>query len=354
MAASTSSSRPRVKRSEAPAGRSAAPGRPRILIVTPYTARTNNGNWQTASRWARMLRGPFDVRIAQAWHPADPAPDLLIALHARRSAAAVEAFARAFPQRPRLVVLTGTDLYRDIATDATAKRSLQRATRLVALNRCAADALPAQLRPKLDIVLQSAEPIVPRPKSRAFTVVVAGHIRDEKNPQLVWRVARDWPPQVPLRLLHIGAALQPELGRQARQVEREQPLYRWRGARPRSALRRRVATAHLLLHPSHMEGGSLAIIEALTAHTPVIASRVPGNVGLLGASYPGLFDADDAAAATALIERTATDTRFAARLARYCARLARQFTPEREQAALRLAVNRCLRAAARRPNLRHR
>ena len=349
-----SSSRPRVSQSDARAGRAAAQRRPRILIVTPYTARTNNGNWQTASRWARMLRGLYDVRVAQDWQPNDTAPDLLIALHARRSAAAVAAFAAAWPARPRLVVLTGTDLYRDIATDAHAKRSLELATRLVALNRSAADALPARLRPKLDIVLQSAEPIGPCPKSRAFTVVVAGHLRDEKNPQLVWRLVRDWPPQVPLRLIHIGAALQPALGNQARQVERERPLYHWRGARPRSALRRRVASAHLLLHPSHMEGGSLAIIEALMAHTPVIASRVAGNVGLLGASYPGLFDADDAAAAAALIERAGRDARFAARLARACAQLARQFTPEREQAALRLAVARCLRATTQRPNPRHR
>jgi len=301
-----------------------------------------------------MLRTTFNVRIAQDWQPADPAPDLLIALHARRSAAAVAAFAAAFPQRPRLLVLTGTDLYRDIVTNAQAKRSLELATRLVALNRCAADALPAALRPKLDIVLQSASPLGPLPRSRAFTVVVAGHLRDEKNPQLVWRLMRDWPAQVPLRLVHIGAALQPALGRQARQVERVQPAYVWRGARPHSALRRRVASAHLLLHPSHMEGGSLAIIEALMAHTPVIASRVPGNVGLLGASYPGLFDADDAAAAAALIARASSEPRFAARLARDCARLARQFTPQRERIALQRVVNRCLRTAPHRPNLRHR
>ena len=105
-----SSSRPRVSQSDARAGRAAAQRRPRILIVTPYTARTNNGNWQTASRWARMLRGLYDVRVAQDWQPNDTAPDLLIALHARRSAAAVAAFAAAWPARPRLVVLTGTGL----------------------------------------------------------------------------------------------------------------------------------------------------------------------------------------------------------------------------------------------------
>jgi hypothetical protein len=58
--------------------------RPQVTIVTPYGAQANNGNWQTASRWARMLRGPYRVRITTAWRAADTAPDLLIALHARR------------------------------------------------------------------------------------------------------------------------------------------------------------------------------------------------------------------------------------------------------------------------------
>ena len=349
-----SSSRPRVKRSDARTGRVAARARPRILIVTPTTARANNGNWQTASRWARMLRGPFTVRVAQDWQPADPAPDLLIALHARRSAAAVAAFATAFPQRPRLVVLTGTDLYRDIATDPHARRSLELATRLVALNRCAADDVPAAMRTKLDIVLQSATVLGPLQKPRAFTVVVAGHLRDEKNPQLVWRLMRNWPAARPLRLVHIGAALEPDLGRQAARLAQERPAYRWLGACPRAALRRRVARAHLLLHPSHMEGGSLAIIESLMAHTPVIASRVPGNIGLLGPRYPGLFDANDTAGAATLIERARSDPRFAARLARASEKLVPHFAPEREQAALRKVVSRCLRATESRPNPRHR
>jgi hypothetical protein len=100
------------------------PARARITLVTPYGAAANNGNWQTASRWARMLRGPYDVRIVTPGNLTDPAPDLMIALHARRSAPSIAAFAT-LPQRPLIVVLTGTDLYRDIDTDASARASLQ-------------------------------------------------------------------------------------------------------------------------------------------------------------------------------------------------------------------------------------
>src|SRR5690348_7692591 len=88
--------------------------RPQILIVSPASARENNGNWQTASRWMRHLATHARVAIAPAWDAGRPAPELLIALHARRSAASLAAFSEAHPGRPSLLVLTGTDLYRDI------------------------------------------------------------------------------------------------------------------------------------------------------------------------------------------------------------------------------------------------
>ena len=55
-------------------------------------ADANNGNWQTARRWARMLSGHYRVRLVPAWDglcAEDRADDGLLALHARRSAASV-------------------------------------------------------------------------------------------------------------------------------------------------------------------------------------------------------------------------------------------------------------------------
>ena len=97
--------------------------------MTPALAQANNGNWQTAQRWARLLRPAYRVELAEHWAGGEQA--LLIALHARRSAASIAAWREAHPRRPVLLVLTGTDLYRDIAGDATAQRSLALADRLV-------------------------------------------------------------------------------------------------------------------------------------------------------------------------------------------------------------------------------
>ncbi|MEO7336325.1 MAG: TIGR04348 family glycosyltransferase, partial [Caldimonas sp.] len=110
---------------------SLSPVLPRVLIVSPALADANNGNWHTASRWSRMLRKHCRIGIARDWS-GEPF-DLLIALHARRSAASIDAWAKAHPDRPLVVVLTGTDLYRDIHQDPVARSSLRQATHLVAL-----------------------------------------------------------------------------------------------------------------------------------------------------------------------------------------------------------------------------
>ena len=40
--------------------------KPVIALVTPALATANNGNWQTAQRWARMLAGDYEVRLMRA------------------------------------------------------------------------------------------------------------------------------------------------------------------------------------------------------------------------------------------------------------------------------------------------
>src|SRR5689334_11449992 len=89
--------------------------RPVVCIVTPGTRSANNGNWRTAARWAGMLRGQCKVIVQTRW---DERPaDALIALHARRSASSIEEYRAKHPDRGIAVVLTGTDLYRDLPED---------------------------------------------------------------------------------------------------------------------------------------------------------------------------------------------------------------------------------------------
>src|SRR5262245_36361258 len=127
---------------------------PTVCIITPALRETNAGNWHTAARWARFLRPEFRVRVLQQW---DGEPcDALIALHARRSAESIAAFRAAHPDLGLGVVLTGTDLYRDLPASREAQRSLALADRLVVLQERGAQALPTQYRMKTSVIFQSA------------------------------------------------------------------------------------------------------------------------------------------------------------------------------------------------------
>src|SRR5437764_5640618 len=110
--------------------RSAA--KPVVCIVTPGTRTANNGNWRTAVRWSELLRDRYRVIVQSAWR--GERADAMIALHARRSAESIAHFREARQDGGLAVVLTGTDLYRDmVAGSAESERSLDLADRIVVL-----------------------------------------------------------------------------------------------------------------------------------------------------------------------------------------------------------------------------
>ncbi len=270
--------------------------KPSLCIVTPAVAEANNGNWQTARRWARMLADDYRVRVAQAWSEGDEG-DVLLALHARRSASSVAAWAQAHPHGPLVLALTGTDLYRDIATDASAQRSLALAHRLIVLQERGPLALPEALKGKCRVVFQSGTRRQTLAKTTAhLRAVMVGHLRDEKWPQTLFEAARLLRADEGIRIDHIGAAIDPALGEAARATAQACPHYRWLGGLSHGAVRARMQRAHLLVHTSRMEGGAHVLMEAVLGGTPVLASRIDGNVGMLGADYGGYFPPGDAPA----------------------------------------------------------
>jgi putative glycosyltransferase (TIGR04348 family) len=302
-----------------------------VMIVSPASKRDNNGNWQTADRWAHALRGQFRVTLAQQWHDGDGGA-VLIALHAVRSAAALAAFAAT--GRPTIVVLTGTDLYRDLDTEPAARRSLALATRIVVLQEAALALLPAEVRGKARVIYQSAPTLSPRPPAahpRQLDFCLVGHLRPEKDPQTFFAAsALVRAPKA--RFVAIGSALDPALGAAARAAAG--PRLLWLGSLPHAQARQRIRRSHALVVPSRMEGGANVIIEAVTCGVPVLASAVDGNRGMLGDDYAGYFPLGDAASLAALADRTVTDPAFHALLRAQCARRAPLFAPTRERAAV--------------------
>lgn len=262
----------------------------------------------------------------------------MIALHARRSAAAITAWRRSRApgaQRPLVLVLTGTDLYRDITSDPAAQQSLQLADRLVVLNERGLDSLPAHLRGKASVCLQSCAQRLRRDKTaRHLRVLMVGHLRDEKSPQTYFEAAALLAGRKDILLDHIGGALDDSLARRAAALMQQQPRYRWLGALPHGVTRARIAAAHVLVHTSRIEGGAHVVIEAVANGTPVLASRIDGNLGLLGADYRGVFDWGDAAGLAALIEQARDDAAMLPALQRQSDARAPLFEPERERQTL--------------------
>lgn len=307
----------------------------KIAIITPASARSRHGNRHTAARWATLLRGlGHRVTIAQAW---DGSPaDLMIALHARRSHDSAQRFKLAYPARPLVVVLTGTDLYRDIRCDASARASLHMADRLVVLQEQGLQELTAALRRKASVIYQSARCTRRREllKSR-FMVVVSGHLRTEKDPFRTAAALRHLPAASAIRVVHLGAAMAGDMAEEARRWMAREPRYRWMGDLPHAEAQRRMARSHVMVISSRMEGGANVVSEALAAGVPVIASRVPGNVGMLGRDYAGYFAVENEQSLARLLWRAESDTAFYRRLSRQCAARRTLVTPQREARSLK-------------------
>jgi putative glycosyltransferase (TIGR04348 family) len=310
----------------------------RIALITPYLPATRNGNAHTAMRWRTFLRrAGHRVDVATDWQ-GEPA-QVMIALHARRSHLAIARFARAHPERPLIVVLTGTDLYRDIRIDADAQLSLKLAHALVVLQEEGVLEIPEAFRAKTVVIHQSAPTLLPQPRpARLFSVGVVAHLREEKDPFRAALALRHLPQDSRIRLWHIGGELQTGMAAQAEALASSEPRWRRLGSRSHGQTRRRIARSHLLVVPSRMEGGANVICEAVTAATPVLASHIPGNVGMLGRDYAGYFPLGDELALAALMHRAETDELFYGRLAAQCALRAPLFAPEREAVAVQALV----------------
>ena len=312
-----------------------------VLIVSPALAQANNGNWQTASRWAQMLGERYRTGIQMAWQ--GEACDVLIALHARRSAASIAAFAEAHPKRPCILVLTGTDLYRDIQADPAAQTSLRLATHIVVLQEQGLHELPAALQKKVTVIYQSARALKPvaTPAGR-LRVINAGHLRDEKDPLTYLRAAARLSGRRDIQFELIGQALEPALEAAASHAASTNPQFRWLGALPHAATRQRIKHSQLLVNTSRMEGGAHVVLEAAQSGCAVLASNIPGNVGMLGRGHAGYFELGDDSGLAHLIQRSRDDTAFLHRLREQTTARAHLFEPAEEQRRLRHLITTAL------------
>ena len=315
----------------------------KMALVTPAPPRSLSGNRTTAKRWSKLLRGAgHKVDILEQWSVKDRSYDLMIALHAWRSANSIAAFSERFPDRALIVVLTGTDIYHFQHTHPQDTRmSLSRASALIGLHAHVHRNIPSEFRTILHTIYQSALPLPAsyiRPSTpRDYTLCVVGHLRKEKDSLRAAEAAHLLPQDSRIRIVQAGCAHSSDWALAAQAQMSKNGRYVWLGEVSQAAIRRLYARSQAMVISSKMEGGANVVSEACVAGLPVIASDIPGNTGLLGQDYPGLFPPGDSLALAAMMARFESDLAFQTVLSERCQALVPRYTPEAEKTAL-LAV----------------
>ena len=304
----------------------------KITLITPANKYSKSGNRASAVRWARLLREQGHKVHIKVEYNGEPT-DLLIALHAWRSAGAIRMYREYYPEAPLIVALGGTDVNTYLASDPiVTQSSMDKADILICLHDQVKLIIPKRFQKKLFTIKQSAAPLsVPRkPSIRYFDVCVIGHLREEKDPFRAALAARLVPECSRLRVIHLGKAHTPQWRERGKAEMENNPRYIWKGEVPSSRVRREYARTHLMVISSLQEGGANVVSEAIMAGVPIIASDIPGNIGLLGSNYQGYYPVRDEFKLAKLLEHAETHPKFFRELYLHGRRLRKDFLPSKE------------------------
>jgi len=274
------------------------------------------------------------VRIGQEYRRG--ACDALIAVHAFRSAPAIECYRERHPDGPLIVLLAGTDVYQPGGLRPETQRSLELADAVIALQPRALDLLPDNVRAKTRVIYQSVEPSTsrarrPRATGATFDVCVLGNLRPVKDPFLTATAARMLPDASRIRVVHVGAALDADMEDRALREQRENDRYTWERGQTPARARSILAVSDLLAHTSLSEGGANSIMEAIASDVPVVSTRIDGSVGILGDDYPGYCPVGDAPALADVLRRAEVEPAFHQELRQHCRALLPLTDPQRER-----------------------
>jgi len=264
----------------------------KVCVASPYPLSELKGNSVTTDRIVAMLNEGGVKARGSYGNDGEPA-DILITLHAIKGAPAVFDFKKKTPNGRVIILLTGTDIYQGLAEGSQiGGDALQVADRIVVPQEAAIRKLPEKVRGKTVVIRPSLDPIAVKATSSQspFVISVVGHLRPVKRPFLTIETLAQHPEWSDLEVWQIGQALDAEMRKTAEFWMEEDKRYRWCGGLPREESLALCAKSSLTINSSILEGGANAVLEAMTMGVPVLASRIEGNVGLMGDDYPGYFE----------------------------------------------------------------
>ena len=292
----------------------------------------------TAIRWQGFLEElGYSVEVTESWSGGDTG--VLITLHAYRSHQSIVQFKKKYPSRPIVLILTGTDLYRDMQNHSEVVQSMEVADQLIVLQSSALDSIPPSFRYKAQVIYQSVEIDLSDPVAKEdFLVSVIGHLREEKDPFCVARSLPLLPSDSKITVRHLGQAMNSHMGDLARHFNATLDRYQWIGEVSHVDALRILSQSRLMVISSRMEGGAHVVSEAITLGIPVIASDIPGNRGLLGEDYPAYYPVGDERTLANLLYRSETMPTFYASLQKHIDLRRELIKPAREKQSIQEMV----------------
>ena len=293
----------------------------------------------TALRWQRFLEElGYSVGVTESWSGGDAG--LLIALHAYRSHQSIVEFKKKYPNRHIVLILTGTDLYRDMKNHGEVIQSMEMADQLITLQSSALDLIPASLRYKAQVIYQSVEiGTTDSVAKEDFLVSIIGHLREEKDPFCIARSLPLLPADSKITVRHLGQAMNSEMKDLAKHFNATIDRYQWIGEVSHADALRMLSESRLMVISSRMEGGAHVVSEAIALGIPVIASDIPGNRGLLGEDYPAYYPVANESALANLLYRSETMPTFYASLQKYIDLRKELIKPAREKQSIQELVS---------------
>ena len=305
----------------------------RIIQVTPSGQTSKSGNRTTANRWARIFRS-LGHSVSTITNYDDRPADMMVAIHAWRSARAIERFKALYPEKPLVVCLAGTDINEFIHTHPKPTlKSMELADAMVCLHNLVKDITPISLQSKLHVIFQSAVPLTGprRLSSRNFKICVVSHLREIKDPMRTALAARKLPNQSKIRVTHLGMAHDGISAARANREMKQNSRYVWKGEVAGWQVRQELKHSHLMVISSRAEGGANVISEAVVAGVPILASEIEGNIGLLGNSYSGYYPMGDTNALRDLMLKAEASRVFVEKLEAQGQALSSRFSIEKEK-----------------------
>jgi putative glycosyltransferase (TIGR04348 family) len=296
-------------------------------------------------RWQSFLKKlGHEVQISNHWSGKNT--DVLIALHAYRSHASLVQFRKLYPHRPIILIMTGTDLYRDMPSHPEVLKSMEMSDAIIVLQSAALAMIPKHLQTKTHVIYQSTKSVKRKALlKKSFLISVIGHLRPEKDPFCTPESLKYLRSESKIQVSHLGKAMSPEMKSLAKAYNKELKNYQWLDELSHSETLQQLSRSHLMVISSLMEGGAHVVTEAIAIGVPVIASDIPGNRGLLGDDYPGYYPVGNAKALALMLQKAEFEPSFYKSLEAHIKKRVRYAQPSAEKRSIKLLMGSLLKKA---------